>query len=112
MLPNATDRALLAIHAPRGNARQRPFTICLAVVAKDERARFRASWPSLPHPPEPYVDNGGPGWHAEIGSVIPGRVGLWWPVVAGDVRAIGRDVAAAIEEYALPALKQRIATSG
>jgi hypothetical protein len=119
-LPSATHWALLGFQKSDFSDRGRvAFTINLTVVGREAWEQgSRDAWPAQPvRPPganwglPPMLEEvfRGAYWHSRIGLVMPGSRDRWWNVLAdadnGDVAVA---VVAEIEEFALPAMRERM----
>ena len=93
------------------------FTVNLVVVARDAWAKARESLPELPERPganwgiSPVMESAFEGgyWNERIGKLMPEGLDHWWDVEAGeDPTPVAQAVVAAVRDYALPAIWQRI----
>jgi len=119
-LPSETHYALLGFQksdfSDKSAAR---FTVNLTVVGREAWEQgSRRAWPDQPLRP-PHANWGlppmleekfaGAYWHSRIGFLMPGGRDRWWRVEAdADTRDIAEAVAAEIEEFAVPAMRQRM----
>ena len=117
-VPNASHWALLDFQRSAWSYRHRlTFTANMTVVSRDEWSASTDEYPGLSRRPGA---NWSPApiftrvwetgyWHSRIGMVMPERLDTWWEVVAGDETArVAEEVIAAIREYGLPAMHERM----
>jgi uncharacterized protein DUF4304 len=111
--------AIVGLQKSRTNSAERVrFTVNLTVVRRDIWARAHAAWPSqLSERPAANMDSGAlipevdrdKYWHQRIGTLMPKKRDHWWEITSTvDPEAIGRDVVAAIRDFALPALREHM----
>ena len=110
VLPSPTHWAVLGLQASRSSTRHEAlFTVNVQVVERDAWDLLRAEQPSLGPRPNPGVMAGPPAWWERIGLLMPGGLDHWWTVRPGDDPAVvAGQVAAAVAEHALPAMRARM----
>jgi len=90
----------------RGHLR---FTINVLVVSRAEWEAQRDKKPRLPRRPNANTFWGSYVWQSRIGGLLPGNEDLWWDVYAeADTRQLTDAVLWAVEEYALPAMRDHM----
>lgn len=94
------------------------FTVHVGVISRDEWAqqlRVRPYYPvSRPAPPPPPPEPASTGWQASIGELVTVAgfpIGeLWWELEVGKpFDSLAREVLSAVREFALPAMRERMA---
>ncbi len=112
-LPHPDDWALLAFQKHRSGSRDEVlFTVNLLVVPRDAWTAHRAATPGLPGTPQAGLQTGGPEWQERIGFLLPARLDHWWTLRTGeDAGPVGDAVVAALTDYAVPALRDRLSGS-
>jgi hypothetical protein len=123
-LPSETHWALLGFQKSGfSDMGQVAFTVNLTVVERDAWERgSQEAWPNRPvRPPganwslppmleEKFV---GAYWHSRIGFVMPGSRDRWWKVLAdADNADVAVAIVAEIEEFAVPAMHERMGQGG
>jgi hypothetical protein len=111
VLPDARSWILLGIQRSRWNDRRDcEFTIQLTVVDKTvwEELRTRHGYGERPYSTRWY----GPRlWQTRLGDLLADGRDVWWHVHPdSDVEPLGRELMAAIERYALPAIRDHVAS--
>lgn len=117
-LPSETHWALLGFQKSAWSDADRvSFYVNLTAVGRDDWAKGREAWPSLPDHPganwglPPMIEAAFAGkyWHSRLGPLIPGGLDRAWVVSAGeDTHEVARAVVAHIEEFAVPAMRDRM----
>ena len=80
-------------------------------LAAWEEARQR--WPHLPTRPSPNTAYGPFFWQKRVPNLLPTKSPNWWRVSPHeDPTAVAADIVAAVRDYALPALRSEIESSG
>ena len=118
-LPSESHWALLGFQRSAwSSAESVDFTINLTVVSRDAWEKGREQWPTLPERPganwglSPMMEPafGGAYWHSRIGDVMPGRRDRWWKIASdADAADVTYAVVAEIREFAVPAMRERMA---
>jgi hypothetical protein len=109
-LPSDTHWALIGFQkSVWGNSHELRFTVNLTVVGKQAWESARVERPFLGARPTANTSYGFPTWRQRIGFLLPERLDLWWPVVAGSsTESAAEEVIAAIRDYALPEMNLQV----
>jgi hypothetical protein len=108
-LPDEDHWAMIGFQkSTSSDAARVKFTVNVLVVTRAAWVARRAEAPYLGERPSPNVHAGG-GWWRRIGELLPDRGDLWWQVESGaDTSELAAAVLWAIEDFALPAMRDRM----
>jgi hypothetical protein len=119
-LPSQTHWAFLGFQKSAYSDRERiDFTVNVTVVSRSDWERGRQVRPQMPAKPganwdlPPYIAaDFGDYWNARLGHLMPGGRDRWWTFNPNDTTDdLARAIVAEIEEFALPAILERITSS-
>jgi hypothetical protein len=111
-LPSDTHWAIIGFQKFSWSNQERvEFTLNITVVGKDEWERARKKRPYLSAKPSANT-GGGVGWEERIGNLTPEKEERRWAVAADrPTEPVAGDVVGAIRDFALPAMRKRVARS-
>lgn len=105
-LPTPSGYALLGFQKSTTSTRESvKFTVNLRVYTEDEWD-YVGSPGTEPSPNMGYLA----GWEERIGNVLPARADRWWTLTTTTRDAVVADLRSALQEHAVPALKERAAS--